>query len=63
MVGTVGRILGESEVNIAGMQVSRDTKGGQALVALSVDSVITAAALAEIAQAIDATTIRAVDLV
>ena len=63
MVGTVGRILGESEVNIAGMQVSRDTKGGQALVALSVDSVITAEALAEIAQAIDATTIRAVDLV
>ena len=38
MVGTVGRILGDAGVNIAGMQVSRDAKGGQALVALSVDS-------------------------
>jgi D-3-phosphoglycerate dehydrogenase len=63
MVGTVGRILGDSNVNIAGMQVSRDTKGGHALVALSVDSVIPPEALAEIEQAIDATLLRAVDLV
>ena len=40
MVGTVGRILGDAGVNIAGMQVSRDEKGGQALVALSVDSAV-----------------------
>ncbi len=51
----VGRILGDAEVNIAGMQVSRDDKGGQALVALSVDSAIPAETLAEIEQAIDAT--------
>ena len=38
MVGTVGKILGDAGVNIAGMQVSRNEKGGQALVALSVDS-------------------------
>jgi D-3-phosphoglycerate dehydrogenase len=63
MVGTVGRILGETNVNIAGMQVSRDTKGGHALVALSVDSAIPSEALAEIEQAIDATSLRAVDLV
>ena len=31
IVGTVGRILGEANVNIAGMQVSRDRKGGHAL--------------------------------
>ena len=62
MVGTVGRILGESQVNIAGMQVSRDSKGGHALVALSVDSVIPPETLAEIEQAIDATSLRAVDL-
>jgi D-3-phosphoglycerate dehydrogenase / 2-oxoglutarate reductase len=62
MVGTVGRILGDSQVNIAGMQVSRDSKGGHALVALSVDTAIPAEALAEIEQAIDATTLRAVDL-
>ena len=28
MVGTVGGILGDAGVNIAGMQVSRDAKGG-----------------------------------
>jgi D-3-phosphoglycerate dehydrogenase len=63
MVGTVGRILGDAGVNIAGMQVSRDTKGGHALVALSVDSAIPPEALAEIEQAIHATSIRAADLV
>jgi D-3-phosphoglycerate dehydrogenase / 2-oxoglutarate reductase len=63
MVGTVGQILGDAQINIAGMQVSRDTKGGQALVALSVDSAIPADTLSEIASAISATSIRAVDLV
>jgi D-3-phosphoglycerate dehydrogenase len=63
MVGTVGRILGDTGVNIAGMQVSRDAKGGHALVALSVDSAIPAEALAEIESAIDATSLRGVDLV
>jgi D-3-phosphoglycerate dehydrogenase / 2-oxoglutarate reductase len=63
MVGTVGRILGDTGVNIAGMQVSRDAKGGHALVALSVDSAIPAEALAEIETAIDATSLRGVDLV
>jgi D-3-phosphoglycerate dehydrogenase len=62
MVGTVGGILGQAEVNIAGMQVSRDSKGGQALVALSVDSAIPADTLAEIEAQIDASTVRAVDL-
>ena len=63
MVGTVGRILGDAAVNIAGMQVSRDTKGGSALVALSVDSAIPAETLVEIETAIDARDVRAVSLV
>ena len=62
MVGTVGRILGDARINIAGMQVARDEKGGQALVALSVDSAIGAEALAEIEAAIDASSVRGVDL-
>ena len=37
IVGTVGRMLGEASVNIAGMQVSRDRRGGHALVAMTVD--------------------------
>jgi D-3-phosphoglycerate dehydrogenase len=63
MVGTVGGILGAAGVNIAGMQVARDAKGGRALVALSVDSAIPAETLLEIENAIDAVEVRAVDLV
>jgi len=62
IVGQVGRILGEADVNIAGMQVSRDRKGGKALVALSVDSSIPPAALQEIATTVEADTARTVDL-
>jgi D-3-phosphoglycerate dehydrogenase len=63
MVGTVGGILGDAGVNIAGMQVARDAKGGHALVALSVDSAIPTEALTEIETAIDAVLVRAVNLV
>jgi D-3-phosphoglycerate dehydrogenase len=63
MVGTVGQILGAAGVNIAGMQVARDAKGGDALVALSVDTGIAPETLAEIEEAISATFVRAVDLV
>ncbi|NYD42503.1 phosphoglycerate dehydrogenase [Nocardioides panaciterrulae] len=62
MVGTVGGILGDAGVNIAGMQVVRDSAGGRALVVLSVDSRIPAEALVEIQHAMDATSVRAVDL-
>ena len=62
MVGTVGGILGEAQVNIGGMQVARDTKGGLALVALSVDSAIPPEVLEVIASAITAVSVRAVDL-
>jgi D-3-phosphoglycerate dehydrogenase len=62
MVGTVGGILGDADVNIAGMQVSRQDKGGEALVALSVDSAIPSETLAEIEAAIDAVSVRAADL-
>ncbi|MBA2953554.1 phosphoglycerate dehydrogenase [Nocardioides sp. MAH-18] len=63
MVGTVGGILGEVGVNIAGMQVSRQTRGGQALVALSVDTAIPAETLDDIQAAMSAASARAVNLV
>lgn len=63
MVGTVGNILGDAGINIAGMQVSRQEKGGLALVALSVDTAIPHDALADIQHAIDAASVRAVNLV
>ena len=62
IVGTVGRILGEAGVNIAGMQVSRDRKGGHALVAMTVDGAIPAPVLDEIVAEIGAETARQVDL-
>ena len=62
MVGTVGGVLGQAGINIAGMQVSRDHQGGHALVALSVDTAIPAAALEEIRTSIQAVEVRAVDL-
>src|SRR6478735_5983424 len=62
MIGTVGKILGDAQVNIAGMQVSRDSKGGQALVALSVDSAVPGEVLDEIRHSISADMVRGVDL-
>ncbi|WP_166353655.1 phosphoglycerate dehydrogenase [Phytoactinopolyspora limicola] len=62
VVGTVGRILGEAEINIAGMQVSRDTRGGHALVAMTVDQAIAGAPMESIVEAIGAEWGRTVDL-
>jgi D-3-phosphoglycerate dehydrogenase len=62
MVGTVGKILGDAKVNIAGMQVSRNEKGGQALVALSVDSPVPSEVLEEIRGSIEAEMVRGVSL-
>jgi D-3-phosphoglycerate dehydrogenase / 2-oxoglutarate reductase len=62
MVGTVGLLLGQAGVNIAGMQVCRDHQGGHALVALSVDDAIPGATLEEIRTSINAVEVRAVNL-
>jgi D-3-phosphoglycerate dehydrogenase len=62
VVGTLGRILGEAMVNIAGMQVSRDAKGGHALVAMTVDSAVPADILERIVVEIGAASGRQVDL-
>lgn len=62
IVGIVGKILGEHGVNIASMQVSRDAKGGKALIALTVDSAIADEVLEQIVEGIGADTGRRVDL-
>jgi D-3-phosphoglycerate dehydrogenase len=48
VIGRVGTILGLHGVNIAGMQVGRHHRGGEALMVLNVDDVIPDAALTEI---------------
>jgi D-3-phosphoglycerate dehydrogenase len=62
VVGTIGVALGEAQVNIAGAQVSRTSQGGDALMALTVDSAVPPAVLEQIGSAIGAHTVRAVDL-
>ncbi|MET9069667.1 phosphoglycerate dehydrogenase [Streptosporangium sandarakinum] len=62
VVGIVGRILGDHGINIASMQVSRDVKGGTALIALTVDTTIPADVVDQIAGEIGADSGRSVDL-
>jgi D-3-phosphoglycerate dehydrogenase len=62
IVGIVGQLLGQGGVNIAGMQVSRTTEGGAALMVLTVDSAVPAATLEGIATAVGASEIRAAHL-
>ena len=59
VVGTVGAALGEAQVNIAGAQVSRTSQGGDALMALTVDSAVPAEVLDAIESAIGAHSVRA----
>jgi len=62
VVGTLGRLLGEAGINIAGMQVSRDDEAGDALVSLTVDSEIPQPLLGEISAEIGAKFARSVNL-
>jgi D-3-phosphoglycerate dehydrogenase len=62
VVGSVGAALGEARINIAGAQVSRTTRGGEALMAVTVDNPVPADLLAEIAGTIGARQARAADL-
>ena len=50
VIGRLGTILGNHGVNIAGMQVGRHHRGGEALMVTNVDDEIPEAALAEIKQ-------------
>ena len=62
IVGVVGQILGAQGINIAGMQVCRDARGGHALIVLTVDSALPPAVMDEITTSIGAVVGRAVDL-
>ncbi len=62
VIGSVGRMLGDAGVNIAGMQVARNDATGKALVALTVDSAIPAEVVSAIGGEIGAETVKVVDL-
>lgn len=62
VVATLGQILGEHTINIAGMQVSQNTKEGRALAVLSIDSALPAGVLETISTAVEAEVAAEVDL-
>ena len=63
VVGVVGNSLGKLKINIADMQVARTDIGGQALMALTVDSLIPNELLNVIAKETGAAMVRYVNLV
>lgn len=63
VVGTVGSVLGKAGINIGGMQVARDEAGGEALMAITVDSSLTAELVASVQRETGAEFVRSVDLV
>jgi D-3-phosphoglycerate dehydrogenase len=63
IVAVYGKAFGEANINIAGMQIARDTVAGQALSVLTVDSRVPDELLAEVGAAISATTMAPIDVV
>lgn len=62
VIGSLGRLLGDQEINIAGMQVSRKDETGEAFVGLTVDSAIPSEIIGAIEHEIGGYTVRTVDL-
>jgi D-3-phosphoglycerate dehydrogenase len=63
VVGAVGNALGKAGINIAGMQVARSAAGGQALMALTVDSQISDDLITSVKKETGAELVRSVTLV
>ncbi len=62
VIGALGKLLGDADVNIAAMQVSRNDESGTALVALAVDNAIPDDVVTAIGAEIGADTVRVVNL-
>jgi D-3-phosphoglycerate dehydrogenase len=62
MIGLVGTLLGEADINISSMQVGRMTPRGQALMLLSVDESVPPAVVERIRHAASIETIKVIKL-
>ncbi|MGW8312009.1 MAG: phosphoglycerate dehydrogenase [Desulfuromonadales bacterium] len=62
LIGRIGTILGEAEVNIGAMNLGRRGKGGEAMVVLSIDSPIDETTLARLTEAVGARFVKAVHM-
>jgi D-3-phosphoglycerate dehydrogenase len=62
IVAIYGKEFGEASINIAGMQIARQSKGGQALSVLTVDSPVPDELLEKVRVAIKADLLREIDI-
>ncbi|MEY5017308.1 MAG: hypothetical protein RL431_357 [Actinomycetota bacterium] len=63
IVAVYGREFGAHDINIAGMQIARQRLGGEALSVLTVDSRVSDEVLDRVAREIDATMMKAIEVV
>jgi D-3-phosphoglycerate dehydrogenase len=62
LIGKYGARLGEAGVNIAGMQVSRSSQGGEAVAVITIDSALPEGVLDAVAEAVGVSAAREVNL-
>ena len=62
MVGYIGSLMGEHQVNIANMSLNRDEEGGEALMILNLDHEPPAALLEKVGSDPDITNIKVVSI-
>lgn len=62
MIGQVGKILGDHDVNIATMQVGRKEKGGEAIMMLSFDKHLEDEIVQTLTEVSDILSVRLIDL-
>jgi D-3-phosphoglycerate dehydrogenase / 2-oxoglutarate reductase len=62
LIGKIGTILGEANVNIGNMSLGRRAKAGEAMVTLSIDSPADEATIEKVAEAVNANFLKAVYL-
>lgn len=62
MIGRIGTIMGQHDINIASMNLGRSEKKGEAMVILSLDSAVPAPVVEELKSATEATFIKALKM-
>jgi len=62
LIGKIGTILGEANINIGNMSLGRQEKAGEAMVVFSVDSLVGDETLQKVSDAVDAKFIKAVHI-
>ncbi len=62
LIGKIGTILGEANINIGSMNLGRRAKGGEAMVVLSIDTPADAATIERLKEAVGARFVKAVHM-